>query len=65
MLNNNKNYIDRLTDKYQWPSSQLLRETTYAEQYYKSKLELKSNSSEILPVNCKLICDSTLFKTQS
>jgi len=27
-------------------------------QYYKSKLELKSNSSEILPVNCKFICDS-------
>jgi len=25
--------------------------------YYKSKLELKSNSSEILPVNCKFICD--------
>jgi len=24
--------------------------------YYKSKLELKSNSSEILPVNCKFIC---------
>jgi len=23
--------------------------------YYKSKLELKSNSSEILPVNCKFI----------
>jgi len=27
--------------------------------YYKSKLELKSNSSEILPVSCKFICDST------
>jgi len=27
--------------------------------YYKSELELKSNSSEIFPVNCKLICDST------
>jgi len=26
--------------------------------YYKSKLELKSNSNEILPVNCKFICDS-------
>jgi len=24
--------------------------------YYKSKLELKLNSSEILPVNCKFIC---------
>jgi len=24
--------------------------------YYKSELELKSNSSEILPVNCKIIC---------
>jgi len=24
--------------------------------YYESKLELKSNSSEILPVNCKFIC---------
>jgi len=24
----------------------------------KSKLELKSNSSEILPVNCKFICNS-------
>jgi len=23
--------------------------------YYKSKLELKSNSSEILPVNCKFV----------
>jgi len=27
--------------------------------YYKSELELKLNSSEILPVNCKFICDST------
>jgi len=27
--------------------------------YYKSKLELKSNSSEIFPVNCKFICAST------
>jgi len=27
--------------------------------HYKSKLELKSNSSETLPVNCKFICDST------
>jgi len=26
--------------------------------YYTSKLELKSNSSEILPVNCKFISDS-------
>jgi len=26
--------------------------------YSKSKLELKSNLSEILPVNCKFICDS-------
>jgi len=26
--------------------------------YYNNKLELKSNSSEILPVNYKLICDS-------
>jgi len=26
--------------------------------YYKSKLELKPNSSEILPVNCKFTCDS-------
>jgi len=24
-----------------------------------SKLELKSNSSKILPVNCKFICEST------
>jgi len=24
--------------------------------YYKSKLELKSKLSEILPVNCKFIC---------
>jgi len=31
--------------------------------YYKSKFELKSNSSEILPVNCKIICDSTLTKS--
>jgi len=23
---------------------------------YKSKLELKSNSSDILPVNCKFMC---------
>jgi len=29
------------------------------EPFYESKLELKSNSSEILPVNCKFICDST------
>jgi len=27
--------------------------------YYKSKLELKLNSSEILPVTCKFICFST------
>jgi len=27
--------------------------------YYKSEPEVKSNSSEILPVNCKFICDST------
>jgi len=27
--------------------------------YYKSELKLKSNSSEILPINCKFICDST------
>jgi len=27
--------------------------------FSKSKLELKSNSSEILPVNCKFIRDST------
>jgi len=27
--------------------------------YYKSKLELKSNSSEILPIDSKFICDST------
>jgi len=26
--------------------------------YYKSKLELKSNSSEILPVNCTFIWNS-------
>jgi len=30
--------------------------------YYKSKLEPKSNSNEILPVNCKFICYSTQFK---
>jgi len=30
--------------------------------YYKSKLELKSNSSEILPVNCKFICDLLQLK---
>jgi len=28
--------------------------------YYKRKLELKSNSSEILPVNCMFICYSTI-----
>jgi len=28
------------------------------EPYNRSKLELKSNSSEILPVNCKFIYDS-------
>jgi len=27
--------------------------------YFNSKLELKSNSSEILPVRCKFICEST------
>jgi len=27
--------------------------------YYESKLELKSNSSKILPVNCKFTCYST------
>jgi len=29
--------------------------------YYKSKLELKSNWSEILPVNCKFICVQYFF----
>jgi len=29
--------------------------------YYESKLELKSNSSEILPVNCKSICICTFI----
>jgi len=29
--------------------------------YYKSKLELKSNSSEILPVNCKFISVRIFF----
>jgi len=33
--------------------------TTDLGPYYKSKLELKSNSSKILPVNYKFICDST------
>jgi len=33
--------------------------------YYKSKLELKSNSSEILTVNCKFICDSILQLKQT
>jgi len=28
---------------------------------YKSKLELKSNSSKILPVNCKIICVHIFF----
>jgi len=28
---------------------------------YKSKLELKANSSKILLANCKFICESTLF----
>jgi len=28
--------------------------------YFKSKLELESNLSEILPVNCKVIFNSTL-----
>jgi len=28
--------------------------------YYKNKLELKSNSSEILPVTCKFIWNSVL-----
>jgi len=28
-----------------------------SEPYYKCKLELKSNSSEILPVSCKFICN--------
>jgi len=32
--------------------------------YYKSKLELKSNSCEILRVNCKFICDSVPTKTE-
>jgi len=31
--------------------------------YYKSKLELKSNSSEIFPVICKFICASTPSST--
>jgi len=30
----------------------------HCEPYYKSKLEMKAKSSEILPVNCKFICDS-------
>jgi len=28
--------------------------------YSKSKLELESNSSETLPVNCKFICEKIL-----
>jgi len=30
--------------------------------YYKNELGLKSNSSEILPVNCKFNCNSTPIK---
>jgi len=30
----------------------------YGRPYSKSKLELESNSSEILPVNCMLVCGS-------
>jgi len=33
--------------------------------YYKSDLELKSNSSEILPVNWKFICDSSNLNWQT
>jgi len=33
--------------------------------YYKSKLEMKSNSSKILSVNCWFICDSTPTKTMN
>jgi len=29
--------------------------------YFKSKLELKSNSCEILPVDCKFICVHIFF----
>jgi len=44
-----KNYVkmtSRSTIRFIWP-------------YSKSKLELESNSNEILPVNCKFIRDST------
>jgi len=33
--------------------------------YYKSKLELKSNLSETLPVNCKFICVYIFFFASS
>jgi len=38
------------------------RYTVYR-QYYKRKLELKSNSIEIMAVNCTIICDSTATYT--
>jgi len=38
---------------------EILRLALCLEPYYKSELELKSNSSEILPDNCKFIYDST------
>jgi len=39
-----------------------LKETKYLRPYSKSKLELESNLSEILPVNCKFIhCSITAW----
>jgi len=37
----------------------------YLGTYYKSELELKSNSSEILLVYCNCICDSAKFRSSS
>jgi len=37
----------------------LFKELTDYELYYKSRLELKSISREILSVNCNFICDFT------
>jgi len=34
----------------------------YLGPYFKSELELKSNSSEILSLNCKFICNSTVLQ---
>jgi len=57
-LKSNFNYREHKVFKAQ---SKLDQQAKDIRVYYKSKFELKSNSSEILPVNCKFICIRIFF----